>query len=187
MRYKLVENALLPVKKLEQDGMVTTNPTDAQVDAAGAGYPLVETVPPEYDESTQYLVHGYAQEADCIRETWTVTNKTNAMLCADIDAQMAALNEAYSTTLKTPVLYPATGKYYLPNWAGEYYTPILVDSATVYPIAVWDVQMATTLMTKAELEALRSYLVGVVQTQLTETMTQLAALTAQKAALEGAE
>ena len=52
--------------------MRIVHPTDALVDAIGAGYPVKLTDPPEYDPATEKLTLSYALEGDNIVQVWTI-------------------------------------------------------------------------------------------------------------------
>ena len=184
MRYTLDNGTLHIVRAITADGMTITNPSDEQIDQFHAGWPLRYTTQPSYDPTTQYLVLNWIQETDSIHQTWMVQTKTAAMLIADIDQQVNAINADFARLESTPVLYPTDERYYLLGWAREYYAPLLLKSDVEYPTPVADVTLTTQTKTRAELQALYDYLIAEGAAKTAQTNAKLAELYARKQALE---
>lgn len=184
MRYTLNHGIPQIVRVIEVDGHTVTNPTDALVDQIHAGWPLAHTAQPSYDPTTQYVVQGWTQDIDAIRETWTVLAKTTEMLIDDIDQQIATINVEFAGLADVPVQYPTDGRYYLLGWAREYYAPLLLKSDVEYPTPVADTTLTTLTKTKAELQALYDYLIAEGAARTVATNTALAELYARRQELE---
>ena len=164
MRYELVDNRPQKITVATIDGYRVSNPTDAQLDAAGIGYELTTIDPPEITE-TQKLEHGWRIYGFAIEEVWTVVDKSKQEL---IDLYTAQITDIYNTAeaYKTDgvIEYPVTGKGYIPRWVYEFYNAMLISSTALFPTpeATQDIAAvdgSTDAMTQAEFLQLYQYLI----------------------------
>ena len=165
MRYNLVDNRPQKITVAVIDGMRVSNPSDAQLDAAGIGYTYAPTDPPEVTDETKKLNHSYAIQNGSIVDVWTVTDKTAQEL---IDLYTAQITDIYNTaeSYKTDgvIEYPVTGKGYIPRWVYEFYNAMLISSTALFPTPestqdIAAVDGSTDAMTQAEFMALYQYLI----------------------------
>lgn len=77
MRYTLdTNNQLRQVVIVDMpDGSKLVHPSDDIIDELGAGYRLVNTRPPKYDEETQTISFTYGMKKNTIIKVWEVTDK----------------------------------------------------------------------------------------------------------------
>ena len=164
MRYNLVDGRPQKITVATIDGYKVSNPTDAQLDAAGIGYFYTPTDPPEVTE-TQKLEHTYAIQDGSIIDVWTVTDKTAQEL---IDLYTAQIVEIYNSAEQYKndgqITYPATGKNYIPRWVYEFYNAVLIGKDSYFPtpesaIDITAVDGTTDAMTFTEFVTFYAYLV----------------------------
>lgn len=165
MRYTLEEGKPVEVTAIIVDGMRIVYPTDAQVDAAGAGYPLKLTDPPEYDPATEKLVLSYALEGGEIVQVWTVEelpqpSETERRI-AEINQLLAASNAAFLTFRETPIVYEANGLKYKPSYLQDYWVPLLPLGAAAFPQTIGDADCVAREFTFEEFVSLYTWLLGV--------------------------
>ena len=180
MRYTLQEGKPVEVIAITVDGMRIVHPTDAQVDAAGAGYPLKETNPPEYDPETEKLVLSYALEGGEIVQVWTVEElpqpTPTEKRIAEIQALLDASNVAFETYKQTPLTYPANGLKYKPSYITDYWTAALMMGEAAFPMQVSDADCISREFTFAEFQTLYGWL-------LQESAQEIATVNAYQAPL----
>lgn len=174
MRYELIDNRPQKITVAIIDSMRVSNPTDAMLDTAGIGYELTTIDPPEITE-TQKLEHGWRIYGFAIEEVWTVTDKTADELIAMYVEQIHAIyNSAETYKNDGKILYPATGKEYIPRWVYEFYNAVLIKLDSYFPTAestltVTAVDGTSDEMTQTEFLTFYGYLI---QTFMVATGTQ---------------
>ena len=165
MRYELVDNRPQRITNAIIDGMKVSNPTDAQLDAAGIGYSYTPTDPPEVTDETKKLVHDYVTSGRTIADYWQIVDKSKQEL---IDLYTAQITDIYNTaeSYKTDgiIEYPVTGKGYIPRWVYEFYNAMLISSTALFPTPestqeIAAVDGSTDAMTQAEFIQLYQYLI----------------------------
>lgn len=192
MRYYLNSEAQPePVRFIVTEGMCIVNPTDEQVDEAGAGYPLEDTPQPEFNPETQTMDSCWEVQDGVITRVWTVEDIPEAELAARaksaeiaaIQREMAALNAGFEAFKSTPQTF-TNGKSYLPRWVPEFYTPLLALGESVFPQSISACDGSTSIFTFAEFQSLFSFLITISGTEtarvnalLLDLQTRLATLT----------
>lgn len=175
MRYRLENGIVTPITKVTIDGMIYTNPTDAFLDENGIGYTRTQTDPPEVTDETKKLTHEYAIQDGSIVDVWTIADKTSQEL---IDLYIGQITDVYNAAedFKTDgkILYPATGKEYIPRWVFEFYNTALINKDSYFPTAestidVSAVDGTSDAMTFAEFVMFYGFLI---QSYMTYTATQ---------------
>ena len=165
MRYELIDNRPVKITVATIDGYKVSNPTDAQLDAAGIGYEYTPTDAPEVTDETKKLVHDYVTSGRTIADLWQIVDKTKQEL---IDLYTAQITDIYNTAeaYKTDgiIEYPVTGKGYIPRWVYEFYNAMLISSTALFPTPestqdIAAVDGSTDAMTQAEFIALYQYLI----------------------------
>ncbi len=165
MRYTLNEGKPVEVTAIIVDGMRIVYPTDAQVDAAGAGYPLRLTDPPEYDPEAQRLEESWVLEDGQIVQTWTIIDlpqpSETERRIAEINQLLAASNAAFLEFKETPIVYEATGLRYKPSYLPDYWVPLLPLGAAAFPQTISDADCVAREFAFEEFVALYSWILGV--------------------------
>ena len=165
MRYELVDNRPQKIIVATIDGYKVSNPTDAQLDAAGIGYEYTPTDPPEVTDETKKVIHDYVTSGRTIADLWQIVDKTKQEL---VDLYTAQITDIYNTAeaYKTDgvIEYPVTGKGYIPRWVYEFYNAMLISSTALFPTPeskqdIAAVDGSTDAMTQAEFMALYQYLI----------------------------
>ena len=183
MRYILQDGKPVEVTAIIVDGMRIVHPTDAQVDAAGAGYPLKLTDPPEYDPETEKLLLSYALEGGEIVQVWMVEelpqpSETEKRI-AEINLLLAESNAAFETFKSTPLTYPANGLKYKPSYITDYWTPVLLGGAEAFPMTVSDADCVSREFTFAEFQTLYGWLLRASAQEISRVNTYQAPLIAE--------
>ena len=164
-RYELVDNRPQKITTAIIDGYKVSNPTDAQLDAAGIGCEYTPTDPPEVTDETKKLLHDYVTSGRTIADYWQIVDKSKQEL---IDLYTAQIHDVYNTaeSYKTDgiIEYPVTGKGYIPRWVYEFYNAMLISSTALFPTpeATQDIAAvdgSTDAMTQAEFIQLYQYLI----------------------------
>ena len=164
-RYDLIDNRPQRITNAIIDGFRVSNPTDAQLDAAGIGYTYTPTDPPEVTDETKKLVHDYVTSGRTIGDYWQIVDKTKDEL---IDLYTAQITDIYNTaeSYKTDgiIEYPVTGKGYIPRWVYEFYNAMLISSTALFPTPestqdIAAVDGSTDAMTQTEFMQLYQYLI----------------------------
>lgn len=165
MRYILQDGKPVEVTAIIVDGMRIVYPTDAQVDAAGAGYPLNLTDPPEYDPETEKLTLSYALEGGEIVQVWTVEElpqpTPTEKRIAEINQLLAASNAAFLTFKETPITYETNGLKYKPSYISDYWVPLLPLGAAAFLQTIGDADCVAREFTFEEFINLYTWLLGV--------------------------
>lgn len=181
MRYRLENGIVTPITKATIDGMIYTNPTDTFLDENGIGYTRTQTDPPEVTDETKKLTHEYAIQDGSIVDVWTIADKTSQEL---IDLYISQITDIYNSAedFKTDgkIIYPATGKEYIPRWVFEFYNTALINKDSYFPTAestidVSAVDGTSDAMTFTEFVTFYGFLI---QSYMTYTATQNAEIKA---------
>ena len=181
MRYELIDNQPRPITVVTINGRKISNPSDALLDANNIGYTRTVIDPPELTDETKKLLHSYAIEDGSIVDVWSVTDKTSQELIDLYTAQIVDIyNSAESYKNDGKILYPATGKEYIPRWCYEFYNAVLIGKDSYFPtpestIDITAVDGTSDAMTAAEFVTFYGYLV---QSYMTTTATQNAEIKA---------
>ena len=181
MRYELIDNQPRPITVVTINGRKISNPSDALLDANNIGYTRTVIDPPEVTDETKKLLHSYAIEDGSIVDVWSVTDKTAAELIDLYTAQIVDIyNSAESYKNDGKILYPTTGKEYIPRWVYEFYNAVLIGMTSYFPtpestIDIAAVDGTSDAMTAAEFVTFYGYLV---QSYMTTTATQNAEIKA---------
>lgn len=175
MRYTLENGKPVEVKSIVVDGMRIVYPSDEQVDAAGAGYPLQLTNPPEYDPETETLEMSYSLENDVIVQEWTVVEKPQPSekdrRIAEINTLINESNAGFEAFKDTPIIYPGNGLRYKPSYVKDYWVPALVLGEAAFPMYISDADCVAREFTLAEFQTLYGWL-------LNESATEIARVNA---------
>ena len=165
MRYNLQDGKPVEITAIIVDGMRIVHPTDAQVDAAGAGYPLQTTDAPEYDPETQRLEESWTLEGGKIVQVWTVIDlpqpTPTEKRIAEINQLLAASNAAFLSFKETPITYETNGLKYKPSYLVDYWVPLLPLGAAAFPQTISDADCVDRTFTFEEFVALYTWLLGV--------------------------
>ena len=165
MRYNLIDNRPQKITVAIIDGFKVSNPTDAQLDAAGIGYSYTPTDPPEVTDETKKLLHDYVTSGRTIADYWQIVDKTADELIAMYTAQITDIyNTAESYKTDGVIEYPVTGKGYIPRWVYEFYNAMLISSTALFPTPeskqdIAAVDGSTDAMTQVEFLQLYQYLI----------------------------
>ena len=134
MRYELINGQPSIIKRATINGLIYSNPSDAFLEANGVGYTRTVVNPPEITDETKKLSHTYEIVNGSITDVWTVVDKTAEEL---IDLYVSQITDIYhnSEAFKNDgkILYPATGKEYIPRWLYEYYNAALISKEQYFP------------------------------------------------------
>lgn len=188
MRYTLQNGKPQEIVSIVVDGMRIVYPTDAQVDAAGAGYPLQTTDPPEYDQKTEKLTLSYALEGGEIVQVWTVEelpqpSETERRI-AEINQLLAASNAAFLEFKETPIVYEANGLRYKPSYLPDYWVPLLPLGAAAFPQTIGDADCVAREFTFDEFVALYTWLLTLSAQEIARVNAYQKPLIAELAELE---
>lgn len=183
MRYELIDNRPQKITNAIIDGYKVSNPTDAQLDANNIGYAYTETNPPEITDETKKLTHSYIVVGRTIADNWEIEDKSKDELRAMyIDQITAIYNSAENYKNDGKILYPATGKEYIPRWVYEFYNAVLIKLNAYFPtpesvIDVTSVDGSSDKMTMAQFVDFYGYLIGTYMTATAEQNAEIKALT----------
>lgn len=174
-RYELINDRPKRIKSAVINGMIVSNPTDSQLDANNIGYTYTATNPPEITDETKKLTHSYIVVGRTIADNWEIEDKSKDELRAMyIDQITAIYNSAENYKNDGKILYPATGKEYIPRWVYEFYNAVLIKLDAYFPtpesmLSVTAVDGSTDEMTMAQFLEFYGFLI---QTFMTATGTQ---------------
>ena len=166
MRYELIDNQPRQITVVTINGRKISNPSDALLEANNIGYTRTVIDPPEVTDETKKLLHSYAIENGSIVDVWSVTDKMAQELIEMYTAQIVEIYNAAETYKNDgKILYPATGKEYIPRWCYEFYNAVLIKPENYFPtlestLAVSAVDGTTDNMTLAEFVTFYAYLAG---------------------------
>lgn len=175
MRYDLINGQVIPIKKAVINGMMVSNPPDTMLDENGIGYTRTVVDPPEVTDETQKLEHQYQIQDGSIVDVWTIADKTSQEL---IDLYISQITDIYNSAedFKNDgkILYPTTGKEYIPRWVFEFYNTALINKDSYFPTAESTIEVAavdgsSTLMTFSEFVTFYGFLIA---SYMTYTNTQ---------------
>ena len=165
MRYTLQEGKPVDVIAITVDGMRIVHPTDAQVDAAGAGYPLQTADAPDYDPETQRLEESWTLTKGKIKQVWTIIDlpqpSETERRIAEINQLLAASNAAFMEFKETPITYEANGLKYKPSYLVDYWVPLLPLGAAAFPQTIGDADCVAREFTFEEFVAMYTWLLTV--------------------------
>lgn len=182
MKYELVDGQPKPIKKVTIGGMIYTNPSDSLLEANNIGYTRTVVEPPTIEDDTKKLTHTYKVVKGAIKDVWTEVDKTPEEL---IDMYQSRIDEIYQQAENYKnngrILYPATGKEYLPRWVFEFYNSALIMKDQYFPtdeteVAISAVDGTSDDMTFAQFAQLYGYLITVYMTATGEQNAQIAEL-----------
>ena len=143
MRYDLINGQVIPIKKAVINGMMVSNPPDAMLDENGIGYTRTVIEPPEVTDETKKLEHQYSIQDGSIVDVWTIADKTSQEL---IDLYISQITDIYNSAedFKNDgkILYPTTGKEYIPRWVFEFYNTALINKDSYFPTAESTIEVA---------------------------------------------
>lgn len=180
MRYTLQNGKPQEIVSIVVDGMRIVYPTDVQVDAAGAGYPLQTTDAPEYDAETQRLEESWTLTGGKIVQTWTIIDlpqpSETERRIAEINQLLAASNAGFLAFKETPIVYEVNGLKYKPSYITDYWTAALMMGAAAFPMQVSDVDCVSREFAFAEFQMLYGWL-------LQESAQEIATVNAYQAPL----
>lgn len=183
MRYNLIDGRPQKITVAVIDGFRISNPTDAQLDAAGIGYEYTPTDPPEVTDETKKLVHDYVTTGPTLADYWQIVDKTTDELVAMYIEQIHTIyNSAENYKNDGKILYPATGKEYIPRWVYEFYNAVLIKLDAYFPtpestIDVTAVDGSSDKMTMAQFVDFYGFLIGAYMTATAEQNAEIKTLT----------
>ena len=184
MKYELVNGQPKQIKKITLNGMIYTNPSDSLLEANNIGYTRTVVQAPELDDNTKKLTHTYEVVNGSITDVWTEVDKTKDELISKYQSQIDAIYEqAENYKNNGRILYPVTGKEYLPRWVFEFYNTALINKDSYFPtneteVAISAVDGTSDNMTFAQFAQLYGYLITVYMTATGEQNSQIAELNA---------
>ena len=166
MKYDLINGQPKEIKRLVLDGIIYTNPSDSLLEANNIGYSREIVAPPELTDETKKLTHTYAIIEGAITDVWTVVDKTpEELIDMYIDQITTIYNTAEDYKNDGKILYPVTGKEYIPRWVFEFYNTALINKDSYFPTAestieVTAVDGSSDEMTFSEFVQLYGFLIG---------------------------
>lgn len=175
MRYELINNNPVPIKVATINGMRISNPSDDLLEANNIGYTRTVIDPPEITDETKKLLHSYSIVDGSIVDVWSVTDKSAEELIAlYIDQITTIYNNAEDYKNDGKILYPTTGKEYIPRWVYEFYNAVLIGKDSYFPtpestIDITAVDGTTDAMTFTGFVTFYGYLIT---SYMTTTATQ---------------
>ena len=135
MRYELIDNQPRPITVVTINGRKISNPSDTLLDANNIGYTRTVINPPEVTDETKKLIHSYSIVDGSIIDVWSVTDKSAEELIAlYVDQITTIYNNAEDYKNDGKILYPATGKEYIPRWCYEFYNAVLIKPENYFPM-----------------------------------------------------
>lgn len=193
MKYELVNGQPKQIKKITLDGMIYTNPSDSLLEANNIGYTRTVVQAPELDDNTKKLTHTYEVVNGSITDVWTVVDKTKDELIEMYQSQIDAIyQQAENYKNNGRILYPVTGKEYLPRWVFEFYNTALINKDSYFPtnesmVDISAVDGSTDSMSFADFVQLYGYLITVYMTATGQQNYEIAELNSLIEALNAPE
>lgn len=188
MRYTFENEKPVEIKSIVVDGMRIVYPTDEQVDAANAGYPLQLISPPEYDTETQRLELSYSLEDDVITQVWTVIDipqpTEEELRIAEIRGLLAESDAGFEEFKATPIVYPVNGLRYKPSYIKDFWNSVIVLGSAAFPMVISDADCVAEEMTFEQFTALYGWLIQESATEIAAVNTYQAPLIAELKELE---
>ena len=166
MRYEMINGQPALITRATINGLLYSNPSDALLDANNIGYTRTVVNPPEITDETKKLDHHYEVANGTITDVWSVVDKTAEELISLYTDQIFAIyNSAEEYKNNGKILYPVTGKEYIPRWVFEFYNTALISKEQYFPtvestIEVSAVDGSKDVMTFAEFAQLYFYLIS---------------------------
>lgn len=185
MRYELIDGQPSLITKVTVDGMLYTNPSDSFLDENEIGYTRTIIPSPEVSDETKKLIHTYDVIDGSITDVWTEVEKTNEEL---ISLYLDKITDIYNTAedykQDGKILYPVTGKEYIPRWVFEFYNTALINKDSYFPTAESTIDVAAVdgtsdKMTFQEFVQFYYYLISQYMTYTNTQNDDIAALTAK--------
>lgn len=180
MRYTLENGLPVEVQSIVVNGMRIVHPTDAQVDDANAGYPLVLSDAPEYDPETQELSESWRVKYKKIRQIWTIIDlpqpSETEQRIAEIQRLLVESDEGFELYKSTPIVYPVNGLKYKPSYIKDFWNSVLILGASVFPMTISDAECVAEEMTFEQFTNLYGWL-------LQESAAEIASVNAYQAPL----
>lgn len=183
MRYELIDGRPQKITVAVINGMKVSNPTDSQLDANNIGYAYTATNPPEITDETKKLLHSYTISGRTIADFWQIVSKgVDELRAMYIDQIHTIYNSAESYKNDGKILYPGTGKEYIPRWVYEFYNAVLIKLDAYFPtpestIDVTAVDGSSDKMTMSQFVDFYGYLIGTYMTATAEQNAEIKALT----------
>lgn len=166
MRYELIENNPVPIKVATINGMRISNPSDELLEANNIGYTRTVINPPEITDETKKLLHSYSIVDGSIVDVWSVTDKSaDELIALYVDQITTIYNNAENYKNDGKILYPATGKEYIPRWCYEFYNAVFIGKEQYFPtpestLTVTAVDGTSDEMTFEQFATFYAYLAG---------------------------
>ena len=185
MRYELIDGQPSLITKVTVDGMLYTNPSDSFLDENEIGYTRTIIPSPEVSDETKKLIHTYEVIDGSITDVWTEVGKTNEELISLYIDQIADIyNTAEDYKQDGKILYPVTGKEYIPRWVFEFYNTALINKDSYFPTAESTIDVAAVdgtsdKMTFQEFVQFYYYLISQYMSYTNTQNDDIAALTAK--------
>ena len=185
MRYELIDGKPSLIAKVTVDGMLYTNPSDSFLDENEIGYTRTIVPSPEVSDETKKLIHTYEVIDGSITDVWTEVGKTNEEL---INLYIEQITDIYNTSENYKhdgkILYPVTGKEYIPRWVFEFYNTALINKDSYFPTAEATIDVAAVdgtsdKMTFQEFVQFYYYLISQYMTYTNTQNEDIAELTAK--------
>lgn len=185
MRYELIDGQPSLITKVTVDGMLYTNPSDSFLDENEIGYTRTIIPSPEVSDETKKLIHTYDVIDGSITDVWTEVEKTNEEL---ISLYLDKITDIYNTAedykQDGKILYPVTGKEYIPRWVFEFYNTALINKDSYFPTAESTIDVAAVdgtsdKMTFQEFVQFYYYLISQYMTYTNTQNEDIAELTAK--------
>ena len=185
MRYELIDGQPSLITKVTVDGMLYTNPSDSFLDENEIGYTRTIIPSPEVSDETKKLIHTYEVIDGSITDVWTEVGKTNEEL---INLYLEQITDIYNTSENYKhdgkILYPGTGKEYIPRWVFEFYNTALINKDSYFPTAESTIDVAAVdgtsdKMTFQEFVQFYYYLISQYMTYTATQNEDIAELTAK--------
>ena len=185
MRYELIDGQPSLITKVTVDGMLYTNPSDSFLDENEIGYTRTIIPSPEVSDETKKLIHTYEVIDGSITDVWTEVEKTTEEL---ISLYIDQITDIYNTSENYKhdgkILYPGTGKEYIPRWVFEFYNTALINKDSYFPTAESTIDVAAVdgtsdKMTFQEFVQFYYYLISQYMSYTNTQNDDIAALTAK--------
>lgn len=143
MRYSFIDGKPVAITKIAVDGMLYTNPSDDFLDSKHVGYTRTILPAPVPSDETKKIVHTYEIINNSITDVYTEVEKTDQEL---INLYIDQITDIYNTAedykQDGKILYPVTGKEYIPRWVFEFYNTALINKDSYFPTAESTIDVA---------------------------------------------
>ena len=140
-----------PVRSIVENNRVITNVPDEIILEKGLGYRLENSPYPEVQDGKKAEQH-YEIEGQTIKQVWTIVDKTNQEKIQEYKWKIDEIyQQAEEYKQRGKILYPGTGKEYIPRWIVEFYNTILIRKEIFFPTPETKQKIAAVDGTKDEL------------------------------------